>query len=426
MAESRVKGRRVVIFYGWIILIYLCFTHFILLCGWLYTYGTTLSAMINDFGSTMTMAAVAKTSNTLACAVLALVVGWIISKYSAKLVIILGGVAGTIGSAMMVWYVDTMPQYIFCCTMLLSVMATFGSGVASQTILSNWFQKKRGMVLAILLSSGAVGGFVFPTLTSFLMERTGTWRSIWVFILIGNIMSIFLSAIILRDKPEEMSTYPDGIKPDETTMSSSEQKVIIWKNREFMRTPLFCAIVFVYTCTNFSINCMTAYSVAAFTEKGMSLSQASLVLSIYAFVNFFTRLLSGVAMAKWNPKNVYSCSVLILAAACAMVPFVSSPNLAYCFGALFGFAFGFTVIGPQTLILKAFGVENFSTISSVYMTISQLITAALSIFPGIIRDLTGSFNLLYIFLAIALIMGGFAIIKAGDMMPQHERVEVHK
>ena len=109
-----------------------------------------------------------------------------------------------------------------------------------------------------------------------------------------------------------------------------------------------------------------------------------------------------------------------------MIPFVSSPNLAYCFGALFGFAFGFTVIGPQTLILKAFGVENFSTISSVYMTISQLITAALSIFPGIIRDLTGSFNLLYIFLAIALIMGGFAIIKAGDMMPQHERVEVHK
>jgi len=174
LKEQNGKGIFYIMFYGWIILIFLCFTHFVLFCGWLYTYGTTISAMINEFGSTMTMASVAKTSNALACAILALVVGWIISKYSAKLVIILGGISGAIGSAMMIWYVDTMPKYIVCCTMLLSAMATFGSGVASQTILSNWFQKKRSMVLAILLSSGAVGGFIYPSLTSILIERTGT------------------------------------------------------------------------------------------------------------------------------------------------------------------------------------------------------------------------------------------------------------
>ena len=407
-------------FYGWIILVYLCFTHFVLLCGWLYTYGTTLSSMINEFGSTMTMASVAKTSNAFACALLALAVGWIISKYSAKLVIILGGISGTIGSAMMVWYVDTMPRYIFCCTMLLSAMATFGSGVASQAILSNWFQRRRSMVLAILLSSGAVGGFIFPALTSFLMEYTGNWRSVWVLILAGSVTSIFLSILILRDRPEDMGTYPDGIKPREPEIKTGSSGAVIWKNRAFMHTPIFCAIVFAYICTNFSLNCVTAYSVTTFTEKGMSLTQASMVLSIYAFVNFFTRLLSGVAMARWNPKYVYSASILLLAATCAMVPFISSPTAAYCFGALFGFSFGFTVIGPQTLVLRAFGVENFSAVSSVYITIAQLITAAFSLFPGLIRDITGNFNLLYGFMAVSLFLGGLTIIKAGDMIPRQK------
>ena len=237
-------------------------------------------------------------------------------------------------------------------------------------------------------------------------------------VLAGSITSIFLGIIILHDRPEDMGIYPDGIKPKAKLHPDTETKAVIWKKREFMHTPLFCAVVFAYICTNFSINCVTAYSVTTFTEKGMSLQQASMVLSIYAFVNFFTRLLSGVAMTRWNPKYVYSGSILLLAAACVMVPFISSNHFAYCFGALFGFAFGFTVIGPQTLILNAFGVDNFSSISSVYVTITQLMTAAFSLFPGIIRDLTGNFNLMYLFLAVSLMLGSFAIMKTNSTIPR--------
>ena len=129
------------LFYGWIILAVLCFDHFILLCGYLYTFSSTVSAMVEEFGSTMPMAAMAKTCYSFASALTALAVGWVISRYSARLCLIIAGLAGIIGSALMAFWVRSMPRYILCSVVFLSVMTMFGSGTAAQAIVSRWFRR---------------------------------------------------------------------------------------------------------------------------------------------------------------------------------------------------------------------------------------------------------------------------------------------
>ena len=399
-------------FFGYIILMVLCIAHYFLLCGYLYTYGTTLTAVITEFGSTMTMGAAARTAYTLVSAMLAIVVGWVISKRSAKLCLIIGSVSGIITSLLLIFVVNSMNAYFFTLAVPTAMMTAFGSGIAAQTIISKWFQRRRSVCLAILNASGGLAGFTMPGITAWLMEKTGDWRTVWVLVLMGSILCLVLSIFILCDSPVKKGLYPDGIVPKEPEKQIKEAvKAEALKKTDMLRSKVFLITLLAFAGSNFSLNAVTGYSVATFMDKGLSLVEASKVLSIYAFVNFFTRLLSGVAMDRFNPKYVSPVSMFSIASACAIVPFATSKVGAYLFAVIFGFGYGFTTIGPQSIFLRAYGVRNFSSIYSFEVMLTGFISTALSIFPGIIRDMSNSFDLLYIVIAVMTLTGGMALLK---------------
>ena len=153
--------------------------------------------------------------------------------------------------------------------------------------------------------------------------------------------------------------------------------------------------------------------VPTFTAKGLTLAQGSLVLSIYAFVNFFSRLASGPVLQRFDARRVYSLAMLIVAGSCVTVPFISGVGAAYVFGAFFGLGYGLTVLCVQTIYLEHFGVDNFGQVSALYTTLGTFIGAALNLVPGAIYEVTGTFDSLYYLLTVCLLVGALLVTVSG-------------
>lgn len=97
--------------------------------------------------------------------------------------------------------------------LIWGIMIGLGCGVfltvLSATVANNWFEKRRGFVLGLLMASTAAGQMVFLPLLSYLTEAY-SWRvGMSVFIALGFLM-IPIIFIWMKDKPMEKGLLPYG------------------------------------------------------------------------------------------------------------------------------------------------------------------------------------------------------------------------
>lgn len=78
---------------------------------------------------------------------------------------------------------------------------------------AKWFERKRGLALALAVSGLGIGGVFFLPFTQWLLDSVG-WRTTWVIMAVMFMaMAIPLSAIFLRRQPEDMGLEVDGRRP---------------------------------------------------------------------------------------------------------------------------------------------------------------------------------------------------------------------
>ena len=87
----------------------------------------------------------------------------------------------------------------------------FGEFIPITTVINHWFIRRRSMAMGLFLASGGVGGFVFPPLISTLISDLG-WRWAWGYLAGQHLfLTVILGGILIRNRPEDMGQYPDGI-----------------------------------------------------------------------------------------------------------------------------------------------------------------------------------------------------------------------
>ena len=101
---------------------------------------------------------------------------------------------------------------------LYGFIISFSSGgIGFQTtgvIVARWFEKKRGVAMAVLVSGGSVGGLVFVPFLSYLLIEVG-WQAAWIITgLIALLIGIPLLLIVVKSKPDDIGLTIDGIDPN--------------------------------------------------------------------------------------------------------------------------------------------------------------------------------------------------------------------
>ncbi|MCA1590509.1 MAG: MFS transporter [Acidobacteria bacterium] len=146
----------------------------------------------------------------LLAGIFSLVVGSLIQRFSLKSLMVAG--CFFLGGGLIFYSRATMPWQVYVSHSLLGLSLGL-VGVMIQTVLiANWFLRRRGTAMGILLTGTSFGGVLIPLIARPLIASYG-WRPA-IFILSLAVWLILLPAIIffVKDRASDIGENFDGVR----------------------------------------------------------------------------------------------------------------------------------------------------------------------------------------------------------------------
>ena len=115
----------------------------------------------------------------------------------------------------MALFAHLYPLYLVLC-LFVGLGIAFGSVLPIQTLVMYWFNARRALAVGIVLSGGALGGFVYPQLVSAGIIGFGNdWRIGWDIIAFAVFIGAVIALIMVRNQPADLGQHPDGLSPQQ-------------------------------------------------------------------------------------------------------------------------------------------------------------------------------------------------------------------
>ena len=181
------------LYYGWIVVISM-FLITTVLYGIISSYGFFFKSIEIEFELTRTATSAVSSANRILGGFIALGVGYALDKFGPRKVIFLMGLFTGI-SLILTSYAQSTWQLFITYSLLLSlgVGATF---VVATTVVTRWFDRKRGLALGISGASSGLGMVLIAPLATLLIGNTD-WRAAYIVIgLISLVVILPLTSLI--------------------------------------------------------------------------------------------------------------------------------------------------------------------------------------------------------------------------------------
>ncbi|MFC1980856.1 MFS transporter [Chloroflexota bacterium] len=214
MGDTRLQ-KKPRVFYGyWIVLVaFLCL--FVLSgCGW-YAFSLFVKPLEAELGWSRGEIMTGFTTLFLTIAMISPFIGRVVDRYGAKKIIVTGALIAGLGFTFLS-LINHVWQFYLCYIIIGIGLAAMGQ-VPVSAIVSNWFHKKRGLAIGIMSIGVGGGGFALaPLVGGYLIPNFGWRPSYLALAIITWVLVIPLALLVIKEKPEDMGLYADGIEHSRT------------------------------------------------------------------------------------------------------------------------------------------------------------------------------------------------------------------
>src|SRR5262245_6250300 len=288
---------------------------------------------------------------------------------------------------------------------LLSIAQPGSSLTTTSALLSKWFHRQRATAMALTTTGSSVGGLLLVPLTVYLIGLVG-WRMAWVVLgLLVLILVVPVAFFLLRDSPEEMGLRPDGDAP----LSDTEQakpvlpgplEVAYW--RDAFRSPPMWQLCGGYAVCGFSIALLSTHFVPFAIERGFSPATAASAYGLMRGLNAVGVLGVGALSDRCGRK--LPLGVVYALRGCAYAALVWAPGAwsLWSFTVIMGFSYWATAPLTSALTAELYGLKHLGILNGVTFTGHQIGSSLGIQLGGLLRDLTGSYDLPFAVAALLL------------------------
>jgi MFS family permease len=282
-------------------------------------------------------------------------------------------------------------------------------------IVSNWFFKKRGLVMGIL-SAGFGGSLVLAPVAQFLISTFG-WRTAYVIIGISSTaLTVPLCGILLRRSPRDKGLLPDGMpqsspesdNPDEPLMADSlegEWARTTWTLSRALKTYRFWLLVLIAFCLlGLAEQIAIAHQVYFFRDVGYRPMLAATIYSVFGVV-FVIGNLCGFLSDHLGREKVFIPSCLLCVGATCLLFLIrdtSQPWMPFVFAVCFGLGLGTAAPIFFTTVADLFQGRYFGSIMGTVVLGFSLGGAIAPWLAGFLHDRTHSY-----FTTFLILLGSF-------------------
>ncbi len=296
-------------------------------------------------------------------------------------------------------------------------------GVVPRTAVVNFFRKRRNLALAMNSMFRPLGGSVNIQFISIVTLSSG-WRAAYfilgIFALVISIPLFF----VMRRRPEDLGLKPDGLNVERTTDDKSMDKnrsllsqmaqddeEVSWTTREAIRAPAFW-IVGIIAVLSLVSSATLGFSMVPFLKEatGMSTAQAAWILSLSTVLSL-SNIAWGYLSDRYTPKRMLIIALSTTIVLVVYLLVLDSLKEALLFGLMWGLVSGTVGVLELMLLAQYFGRQSYGSISGLLTPIQMLALGAGPILGAGIRDLTGSYDQLFIGLIGLYVVALLLLIK---------------
>ena len=322
----------------------------------------------------------------LLAGIFSLVTGIFIDRVGSKKFMIAGCLV--LGSGLVFYSSASSPIDVYISHSLLGLSLGL-VGVMIQTVLvSNWFRRKRGTAMGIVLTGTSFGGVVIPMIATPLISAYGWRTALQVLSLLVWLLLLPASVFLVKDKAADAGLSFDGDEIAANEGAEAGHTAGMTFTRA-LRSPLFWMIGLCAALIFYPIFTITQqFNLYLQNTIGVSKESASFAQSALFATSVGGKFLFGWLCDHFPTRAVITvCCGVMFAATIMLVGFIT-PSTVYVFLLPFGLGYGGTFVLIQLLTVESFGLRDVGKILGTITLIETLGGFIGSVTTGYLAGLT--------------------------------------
>ena len=405
------------IFYGWWIVGAALAVNIVCSGIGFYAHGVLMDPLREQYGWPKGLVSSAFTFYFIASGVVGLRIGRILDLYGPRMVVTIGSLIFGV-SLILLGFVREIWQ-LFAVYFILSVGFTATSMLPINTLISNWFIRKRGLAMSITMSGLSIGGMIMVPLANWLIANWGLKTAVFVLGLLYVAVCVPIALFIFKGSPAAIGQYPDGCPPSNQSAldtTAGEKKLMEnrlqaqrWTRLQAMRTATFWTMTGAFF---FALTGQVAFLVhqMSFLSMTMGRAGAATAISLTAAASILGRLTLGGVVDRLDQRLVTVVTLFLQSMAVIAMAFSSNVAILYGGTFMFGLSMGTLLMMQALVTANCFGSASFGTVfalSNLFVICGSAIGPAIA---GFIFDATESYRLAFVLFAAMNIIAVILII----------------
>jgi MFS family permease len=402
-------------FYGWNVLIALWFVVFVNQAFTTFGASVISGPMARALGFDRSTLGLALTVFTLANGLSAPLVAWTVNKFGTRLTITYASVYLATACLIVGRYTSVGWQYAVEYGLGVGVGVAFATFVPCQNCVTQWFLKRRGVAMSLVLTATGVGGVVAaPLLAHIMLAADGNWRVGWYCIAAAVCGAGIIAFLFVKNRPGDYGQIQDGVRADEMPRLGERGAVragiyhstISWTVRGALKTRSLWIILGGSVGFYMAITVFLAHGVRHLTDIGHTPAEAGLATGTVALFSIIGKLLAGFLCDRFEPRYVWAVCMALTAGGMGLMISATSPADIYMFAIPFGGGFGGCLVCWPTIMANYFGAGSFASLMGFNLPLQTIFTSVAPLLVGVVADSRHSYTLPFIGVAaITLSMG---------------------
>ncbi len=391
------------LFYGWGIV----GTSMVVLIAQVPMYGPVLSVFVkpigDDLGWSRGEISLAFTLGTLVGFSVSSIVGARIDRYGARVAVVSAGVVVTASLAGL-----ALMQEVWQFWLLFGLgrtAALSGINLGTTVAVANWFVRKRGRAVALLVIGLRGGQALFPLFITPIIIML-SWRHAYATLaLIAFVFIVVPGWVFLRRRPEDLGLRPDGLPPEPERPAPQvnpppageeakrEEPEASWTAQEARRTAAFWLLAAATAVVVFVLTAVNLHAVASFQDRGVGGEVAGLFVFVFAGTAAVSAYSWGMLMDRIHVRWGSLLATFLLAAAMVLLIVADNVAMAVAFAVVFGLSAGGWTVAQTLLFANYFGRGHLGAVRGASQVVSAPVGAAGPLMAGYLQTYTGSYEL---------------------------------
>jgi predicted MFS family arabinose efflux permease len=350
-----------------------------------YTFGIFLKPVTEEFGWSRQSASLAFGVAAIMIAICSPPLGYLLDRVRARRVIL--PCVAIFGCAFA--SLALLTRHLWHLYLIFAILGAVGSGTAHLAYtraVSTWFDRHRGMALALVMTGGAVGAIVLPPAAQALIQSLG-WRGAFA-ILGALVLAVGLPVVVplVREKP--------GVDLERRVETEGVSVAQAMRSRAFW---ILMVVLFLFSIGQ---NGAMTHLSALLTDRGIAAHDAAIAVSLLGAASLVGRLVTGWLLDRFFAPRLAFCVLALGALGILILSSAQSLAMGSLAAILVGAAMGGEADMTPYILSRYFGLKSFSMLYGFTWTGYAVAGAIGPVLMGRAFDTTASYQALTVKLSI--------------------------